>query len=209
MPKLDRLVEFDSRSRNYDVRTLLPQQPLRSYTWSCLPHLDQGQEGACVGYGWAHEAAAKPVVRPATQADAEAIYRRAQQLDGFPDDEDGSSVIAGAKAMQECGWLRSYRWAFTLQDTLAAVAYHGPVVIGVPWLTGMMEPDSGGVIHATGQVEGGHCTLVVGVNVKREQVRIHNSWGPEWGAGGDCFLSFDDLGIILRQQGEACVPVLR
>jgi hypothetical protein len=105
-------------------------------------HLDQGQEGACVGFGWAHEAAARPVVRPATEADAEAIYRRAQQLDGFPDDQDGSSVLAGAKATRERGWLGTYRWAFSLNDVLATVGWLGPVVIGVNWYTGMMQADS-------------------------------------------------------------------
>lgn len=65
-PRLDRLVQFDERSRGYGIVPLLEAQDKtqpRSYTWGCdIRTLDQGREGACVGFAWAGEAAARPVV---------------------------------------------------------------------------------------------------------------------------------------------------
>lgn len=207
---LDRLVEFDDRSRQFPIRSMIGSKPLRSYTWACAPHLDQGREGACVGFGWTHEAAARPVVRDVSESDAFALYRRARELDEWPGENyQGTSVIAGAKAMGERKWLQEYRWAFSLEDVLRTVGYFGPVVIGVNWHAGMFEPDVSGVIHATGPVEGGHCTLVKGVSTSRRQVRIHQSWGADYGLSGDVLLSWDDLGKLLQDDGEACVPLRR
>jgi hypothetical protein len=208
-PQLDRLPEFDERSRSYPIRGLVPQTP-RSFTWRCDTWLDQGTEGACVGHGWAHEAAARPVPRQVTSADAMAIYRRARQLDQWPgEDYSGTSVIAGAKATKERGWLREYRWGFSLNDALTAISRHGPCVLGLDWWTGMFAPDLNGQVHVTGRLEGGHCILAVGVNVKRRTVTLHNSWGHGWGVGGRCFISWDDLGGLLADGGECAVPVLR
>ena len=42
-PPLGRLVQFDERSREYPIRTLLAAEPkkLKSYTWRCKQVLDQ------------------------------------------------------------------------------------------------------------------------------------------------------------------------
>src|SRR5688572_4651035 len=118
MPALGRLPEFDNRSYAYPIRTLLPTKQPRSYTWRVGVNLDQGNEGACVGFGWAHELAARPVVVPAiTNQLGLDLYREAQVLDQWPgEDYDGTSVIAGAKAVQRRGHLTEYRWAFTEPD---------------------------------------------------------------------------------------------
>jgi hypothetical protein len=61
-PRLDRLPQFDERSRGYPIRALVTEQaPLRSRGWACPTWLDQGQEGACVGFSWSHELCAYPV----------------------------------------------------------------------------------------------------------------------------------------------------
>lgn len=207
-PRLDRLVQFDERSRQFPIRALIPDKAKpRSFTWSCPVQLDQGQEGACTGFGVAQEGAARPVkVKDVTDAVAQEIYHRARQLDEWPgEDYEGSSVIAAVKAAQEKGWYPEYRWAFGLDDALLALSYHGPVVIGINWYSGMFTPDSDNTIHVTGDIEGGHCTLLNKINVKKKRVGIHNSWG------GDCNaeLSWDDLDRLLHEQGEACVPVKR
>ena len=206
-----RLPHFDEASRAYPIRALLPPRAHRSYTWRCAKHLDQQQTPRCVGYTWAHDRIARPVERTeADTADADAIYARAQQLDPWPgDDYAGTSVLAGAKAAQEARWVHEYRWGFTLDDTLAALAWHGPVILGVAWRTGMMTPDSDGILHATGGDEGGHAILCKAINVRRRLVTLHNSWGPGWGRGGDAWLTWDDLGQLLAARGEALIPVRR
>ena len=53
--RLDRIKYFDKRSRGYPIRRMVARKKMRSYTWRCNVHLDQGSEGACVGFGVAHE----------------------------------------------------------------------------------------------------------------------------------------------------------
>ncbi len=209
-PRLDRLVQFDPRSRAYPVRELVDGKAPRSYTWRCEAWNDQGREGACVGFAWSHELAARPVVRPTSEAEAMAIYRRAQVLDQWPGEAySGTSVIAGAQAVQERGGLGSYRWAFGLEDLILAVGYTGPAVLGVNWYTGMFNPGPDGYIRVTGSVAGGHAILCRGVSLKTRSFLLHNSWSRDWGQDGTCRISFDDLGRLLAEDGEACLPIER
>ncbi len=218
--RLDRLVQFDRRSRKFPVRALpVVEKKPRSYTWRCRATLDQGQEGACVGFGVTHELVARPVeVLGLTAKFArEAIYWNAQRQDEWPGGAypgarpfyEGTSVLAGVKVAHQMGFMESYHWAFGLDDLLLGVAYAGPAVIGVNWMTGMFEPDSQNQVHATGRVEGGHCTLVNGIDVRRQMLRVHNSWGAIWGRNGEALISFADMAKLLRDGGEACFFVGR
>lgn len=209
---LDRLPEFDQRSRDFPIRTLVGAAPVRSKAWRCTPRLDQGQEGACVGFGWAHEAAADPVRRPADARLAKRIYDQARHVDAWPgEDYSGTSVIAGAKVMQSFGLLREYRWAFGVDDVLATLAGHGPVVLGLPWLDSMFNTDARGRLDCSGNVAGGHCILARGLRVTRGEalVVLRNSWGRDWGTAGDALILAADLERLLNDGGEACVPVSR
>lgn len=216
--RLDRLVQFDERSKAYPIRTLVAEKPLRSYTWSLPVYLDQGSEGACVGFSWSHELAARPVlVAGITNSTARTVYYEAQKIDewaggAYPDASpfyEGTSVLAGAKAVQGQGKIKEYRWAFSLQDALLALGYQGPGILGTWWYQGMMTPDEKGFIHPTGNKVGGHAIVVRGVNVTTKTVRLSNSWGTDWGKGGDCFMTFDEFEKVLLDEGEFCIPVGR
>jgi hypothetical protein len=210
--RLDRIPQFDERSRQFPIRALIGDVPLKPKKWTCLPRLDQGQEGACVGFGWSHELAADPVRVKVTDSTALGLYHRAQQLDEWPGETyDGTSVLAGAKTVQEQGHMAEYRWAFGVDDVLATLSAHGPVVIGVDWMRGMMDTDANGYIVPTGEVVGGHCTLLRGLIRERKRwVCVgRNSWGKGWGLGGDFKLAADDLDVLLKNAGEAVVPVTR
>lgn len=207
----DRLPSLYVPVESWHVRSLgLPQKP-RSYTWSCAVHLDQGQLGSCVGHGFTHLEIARPKPHKGlTEDDAKALYYRAQQLDEYPGEQyEGTSVNAGGLASREKGWLKEFRWATSVDDIVSAVGYHGPVVMGTNWYTGMMDTDAKGFVHPTGANEGGHCWLVKGVSVKGKYFRAHQSWGTSWGLDGDFLISWDDLGILLADQGEAVVSVLK
>lgn len=209
--RLDRIVQFDEQSRSFPIRTLVADKKPRSYTWAIRTTLDQGTEGACVGFSWAHELASRPVIIDGIkERDGLAIYQEARTLDEWPgEDYDGTSVLAGAKAVIATGYMKEYRWGFGLQDLILAVGYAGPGVLGTNWYEGMFEPDAKGFIHPTGRLVGGHAILIRGVNVTKKYVTLHNSWGSDWGKNGDCYLSFDDLDKLLHEQGEFCIPVGR
>lgn len=208
----DRMVRFDERSRAYPIRALLAADAApRSYTWRCEAWLDQGSEGACTGFSVSHEAAARPaVVRGITDATARAVYERARQLDEWPGEAyEGSSVLGAMKAGKERGWYGEYRWAFGEADLRLAVGYKGPAVLGVNWYAGMMDADAAGRINVSGRVLGGHAILCNGFNVKTGLYRLHNSWGRGWGVNGECFVTVADMQRLLREEGEACIPVRR
>lgn len=225
--RLDRIPQFDPRSRRFGIAEVLPDKPQRSYTWrlpaqvpgfpSTRPDaqacavLDQGREGACVGFGWSHELMARPVVQPTIDASyALYVYHEARVIDEWPgEDYSGTSVLAGAKIVQRQGHMKEYRWGFNLNDFIMALGYAGPVVLGLNWYTGMMNTDSEGFIHPTGRVEGGHCVAATGINIRRREAYGPNSWSCDWGRNGFWRMSLDDLERLLHEQGEQCIPTGR
>ncbi len=238
-PRLDRIALFDPASKGYPVRRLLAESalptgltyltaPPRSFTWGIDIVLDQGREGACVGFSFAHEAAARPDRRFVTTSDALAVYRRAQFLDPWPGEAySGTAVLAGAKASVEKGWLAEYRWAFTLEDIVRTLGYLGPVVFGMDWHQGDYQVNAAGFITGAGVVAGGHAILAVGVKIvwkagtpttgrtfadvdlDQSYVTLHNSWGPRFGAHGKAKMTLRELARRMDAGGECCVPVKR
>lgn len=207
--KLGRIPQFDERSRNFRIVELLEERKPRSYTWSCPIRLNQGSEGSCVGFSFAHELAARPVkVQGITYDYARGIYKRAQDLDEWEGEYEGTSVLAGAKAVKESGKITEYRWAFGFDDAILTIGY-SPVVIGINWYEAMFQTDTDGFIHVGGAVLGGHAIIVNGQSLKGKYVKLINSWGTDWGVNGECKLSFDDFGRLLSEQGECVIPIGR
>lgn len=230
-PRLDRVRQVDLRSLDFPATPILQlagaYEP-RSYTWRLETWLDQGSEGACVGFGWAHELAARPgVVSGVSDAFArERVYWEAQRIDewdggSYPDASpvyEGTSVLAGAKVVTAAGYIHEYRWALEPLELVLAVGYHGPVVIGVDWYADMMDVDADGFIHANGKIVGGHCVCIPAVRVVRDSTgaldplksyfTIHNSWGPSWGVNGRCHIALVDI-MKLWPGGDFCIPVGR
>jgi hypothetical protein len=210
--KFGRIIKFDETSRKFPIRAIMPKSvKLRSYTWRCNLNLDQGNLSACVGFSVAHEAAARPVeISKINNALALQVYYEAQQLDDYPGENyQGSSVIGGIKAGKNRGWYGEYRWAFSEPDLALAVGNFGPAILGLNWYSGMNEPDSNGLIRIKGELEGGHAILCNGFNVRTGLYRLHNSWSKAWGIDGDCFITRDSIACLLKEQGEACIPLSR
>lgn len=232
LPIVDRKVRFDERSRNYRAVEGIESEPFRSRTWKCEVYNDQGSEGACVGFAWSHEIAAKPVAIETDDQWAIDIYRRAQQLDPWPGEAySGTSVLAGVQAVQEIKnrfdkpLIKEYRWAFGIEDVLRVLGYKGPLVLGVEWHKNFYYPNSEGWIALGGGVVGGHAILAKGVKIvlidpdkeatfdnidqHKSYVILHNSWGTSYGDGGNAYISVYDLNYLLEHDGEACIPVKR
>jgi hypothetical protein len=212
--RLDRLPEMDPKSRNFPIRGLVAAAQPRSMSWAVPVVLDQGKEGACVGFSWSHELAGRPVqVKNITNDTALALYRQAQTLDDYPgEDYSGSSVLGGAKAVEQQGHLKEYRWAFGIADLILALGYHGPAVLGIDWYGSMYEPiyrDGDFWVTVEGDKVGGHAILANGVSIRRQAIKLHNSWGYDWGDRGESWVSFDDIDHLLKGGGEACIPVQR
>lgn len=210
---------FDVRSRNFSIGEAVKDKKLRSYSWRCSETLDQGNEGACVAYALGHELIARPSeVKGLTDKWLkEEVYWEAQRRDpweggaypGASPAYDGTSVLSGIKVIQDKGYIGEYRWAFNFDDLVLGVGHNGPAVLGLYWYEGMFHPDAKGFIKPTGRILGGHAVLARAVNIKKEVITIRNSWGFNWGQGGDCFITFEDLDNLLYQNGEAAFLMKR
>lgn len=222
LPVLNWKPKFDERSLEYPLRGAVPNDVRVDKMWAIGPILNQGREGACVGFGWTAEALSQPnaadlaLVGSAAPHDptqfALAVYHRAQQLDDTPgEDYVGTSVLAGAKTMVEFGILEEYRWAADVNDVIDALIHKGPVVLGIKWYNDMYDAP-GGVLTPGGDLAGGHCIAAVGYltaessRTHNEAVILQNSWGPGWGEGGIAQIDVTALAALLADQGEACVP---
>jgi len=218
--RLDRLVQFDDRSRNYsiaDTRTAAKKH--RSYTWRCDATFDQGMEGACVGFALGHELAARPAeVRDLTSKFLrEQIYWEAQKIDpwaggaypGANPRYEGTSVLAGIKVVKKLGYIDEYRWAFNMDDLMYGIGHNGPALLGIPWYYNMYFPNKAGVIVPTGMMVGGHAILARAINLKTGMITLRNSWGPLWGVGGDCYIKIDHLQYLLEKDGECAFLMKR
>lgn len=214
--RFDRIVSFDERSRDHNVTLTVGVWSPRSWVWGCPTVLDQGAEGACVGFGMAHKLLSFPYMAPVPTVTAryarEKIYWEAQKVDTVPGGSypgaepvyEGTSLLAGVKAVKKLGWINGYEWAFSLDELILGVGYKGPAVLGLVWKSSMLTPDRSGYLRPKkGRTVGGHCIMCRGVNVTEKYFILRNSWGKEWGNAGDCLITFADMDYLLHQKGEA------
>jgi hypothetical protein len=219
--RLDWVPRFDERSRDYGIRSAVAPTRIRSKRWTPGPILDQGSEGACVGFAATAEALATPVlvtkIPREPDAFAHGVYRNAQRIDQWEGENyEGTSVLAGMKVMRNLGLIREYRWAFGVNDVVIGLINSGPVVLGTYWYDGMYEAPFG-VLHPEGAVVGGHAYLLTAYNhsstnpllIGQRTVTVQNSWGRGWGQGGLAEMTLEDLGTLLDNDGEAAVPFRR
>ena len=221
----DWVSEHDSNSRKYAVRSVLKQRNIekKPTLWQEGIVLDQGSEGACVGFAWTGELLAEPEA-PKTQPSfnyanslAISFYNEAKTIDQWPGENyEGTSVLAGAKVMQKAGFIGEYRWCFGIDDVRDAVISEGPVVVGVPWFDGMYHTLPSGLVKLSGKSTGGHAILITGYHPKlmignrvEEVFRWRNSWGTDYGINGSGWIKYKDLEKLLSENGEACVPMQR
>lgn len=208
--RLGRHVEHDERSRQYPV--VRRAVPLRSRLWRRhVPIYDQGDLGSCTAQAICGAMSTGPFRhRFRSQRTVRSVYHAETVVDGFPGtwppDDTGSSGLAACKVAKARGWITAYRHAFSLDDVIQALQ-DGPVIAGTDWLTGMDHPDSTGLVHATGDVRGGHEYGLVGVDISARRLRAANSWSDQWGDRGFFTIGWDDFASLLHRDGDVTVPI--
>jgi hypothetical protein len=222
-PRLDAIFDKDPGNLDYPVTALLPETVQHiSVAHAAGPVTNQGKEGACVGHGVLGCLMCSPnFFAPPIPPDdyAYELYHDIQDKDDWtgcskgascpisPTSEvyHGTSLKAGGKVALERGLIKEFRWAFGLEECLAALT-QGPVVLAVPWFESMYET-SNGIVIIGGQQVGRHCILVPQVDFEAREVEWQNSWGLKYGKNGRARLSFGVLDLLLRAEGEVMVPV--
>jgi hypothetical protein len=216
-PGLGRNIEHDDRSRAHDAdpRTVIRVR-IEPKTWPRYsPILDQGAVGSCTGNAMAAWLACAPhasrdnLENPCDQALALRLYSLATRLDvwpgEFPPDDTGSSGNAVAKAARRLGLIRGWGWCFTT-DSLIRRLMVGPVIVGVPWYSGMYSPDERGEVFPSGEPVGGHEFLIRGW-LGASGFLCDNSWGSAWGPlDGSFRLSRSSWDFLRRNRADVTVP---
>ena len=188
-----------------------PVPALRRRVWSLGSLLDQGDTPHCIGFGGAHFGICEPFVDRWTKANATSLYYACKQIDGEPQQENGSSVRSLAQELKTLGRIAEYVWCARVDETGTGqtqavtdwLLHQGPVVFGTDWYDGMFTPDARGLVKITGARAGGHCFVGLGVDLDAGLVECANSWSIAWGMFGHFFIRLPDLQTLLDAQGEA------
>jgi hypothetical protein len=157
---------FDPRSLNFRAALRVTAMPASPILWDLGPVLDQGNEGACVGYGCAGAVASAPSSRTGVNDTyARTWYRRAQRLDEWQGESyDGTSVLAGCLVGRERKLWSGFRWAKQPAELAAGILNPalGPAVVGVQWSEDLYE--TGALLDTDVRLdpELGHCVLLPG-----------------------------------------------
>lgn len=174
--------------------------------------LDQGSEGACVGFGWTNWENCSPMGQRVQQGNDYAFgwYYRAKEVDPWPGtDYEGTTVRAGARVAMERLALTQYLWAGSRAEIDAWLLAKGPIVVGSDWLESMDYVDDKGYItfNPSSRIRGGHCYLLYGKG-KQGNYWFYNSWGEGYGKEGSFRMTgyeFDKL--VSMGNAEFCTAM--
>lgn len=82
----------------------------------------------------------------------------------------------------------------TLGDMLDCISQGFPIVYGMTLFASFDYVGLNGEVRmpkSAEKVVGGHCMLMVGYSMKKRAFYVRNSWGPEWGTRGHCWVPFE------------------
>lgn len=203
--------ERDYRLKGFIDRMAAPQ--IRgSQFWYGIDVLDQGSEGACVGFSWTQRQNSAPKIKRYDNDFAFSLYHRAQELDEWEgSDYEGTSVRAGGLAAVEKGLISGFAYAQDAEELATWILNKGPCVIGIDWYEGMDNVKSNSYfVTPTGQVRGGHAIEVDGVRWqgKSDYFRLRNSWGSDWGYWGRCKVTVEDMEKLLSDRNAAAATAV-
>lgn len=220
--RLGRKVCHDSQSLRY----LAPRKDPRKLTSTrhefMIPVLDQLNEGSCTGHAGGHNlgsrefwsTAGSKVFKREEEADhlwARQLYCDATVIDNWPGsfepDDTGSDGLSVAKVLKSRGLIAGYLHATSIEAILTALARQ-VVMVGTSWYEGMYDVDPhSGRMNVSGPTLGGHEYVLDEIRVESREVGMRNSWSAQWGQAGRAYMSWDDLGKLMSDQGDCTVLV--
>lgn len=195
----------DARDFVYPARpSLLPLEVFSTYTKKKIPILDQGNEGACTGYGLATCVNYYLHMRKQTlTVDAESLYKNAKKNDEWDGENyDGSSCRGALNGFWKEGAVTAdgeykvslgsfYRVnAKDVHEMHLALVAEGVLYVSSNVHRGWDKPSVKGEIAFDKKVEGGHSFAIIGYD--ESGFWIQNSWGGDYGKKGYVHITYED-----------------
>jgi hypothetical protein len=184
--------------------------------WTAGDLQDQLDTPHCVEYSGRGLLEASPHRNQAEGIPRGSIYSWCQDNDEWAgDDYDGTSVHALMKWLKDNGYVSSYEWARTVDELHAHLMTRGPAIAGTTWTSQMSYIDEFGYARFDGEDYGGHAYLIRGGNQKAKdpvtgtygKAKIRNSWGVDYGEGGEAWITYKDLQDLIDDYGEVALPI--
>lgn len=194
----------DSKDLLYPMQAMLAtvptSPPIDVQRWKIGPVLNQGAEGACVGFSCKHLLTAQPFEQVHGPS-ARELYLEARIIDEFDDNKvpEGTSVRAGLNVLKNHDLIESYWWAPDVDNMLRYLSNLGPMVAGTNWYA--YDTDLDGRVRFSGSPVGGHAYLITGYDLSSRVFFMVNSWGLSFGHAGEGYITFDDFARQLRIGG--------
>lgn len=217
--RLGRHVAHDSRSLRFRAPARDPRKLASVRHRVNIQILDQGFVGSCTGHAGVAVLASDPFW-PASEEilgrdrdphlAAVDLYSEATKIDPwtgtYRPDDTGSDGLSVAKVLHAQGLISGYQHATSLAAVLTALAER-VVMIGSSWLEGMYDVAADGHMDVRGLSAGGHEYALDEIDVPNKRVWMRNSWGSSYGLEGRAWMTWDELGRLLADQGDCTVLV--
>ena len=162
------------------------------------PNLDQGRTPQCVAFSTAQLKAYQD------RKDQGKFFtfntsRFFRNINGGP---NGAYIRSALKELLDVGYpekiwgnankhkIKSF-YAINTSNIVSmknTIVSFGPILVGTQWFRTWYKPDGNGVLPPPVGLEGGHAVYFYGWNADGWYCR--NSWGRDWGVGGNCVIPF-------------------
>jgi hypothetical protein len=159
--------------------------------WANPVQLDQGNKGYCVAHAWTGRLNAEPEPNEHDSEFANDLFCEIADIDPFDGDcstgQEGTNLRSGGLVLKRDSFIVSFAFEYDPVKIARHILNFGPVVIGVPWLSGMEDTDDRGFLNVSGRNTGYHAVVLDAVHwpqVGAQWVGGRNSWGRTWGRDG-------------------------
>lgn len=164
--------------------------------------MDQGNTYACVGYALAALLKAEPFRQ---SYDPKKIYQEARKLDNTPG--EGVALDKGVEYLKKEGYIDGIYWTESPKEVVDYINTKSPVIFSTPWFRGMDKPEKDGRIVVEGPYVGAHAYMGFRWDGEKKRLWIMNSYGEGWGLDGTGYLTYSDLGKLLKKDAIACALI--
>lgn len=184
--------------------------------WAAGDLQDQGNTPHCVEYAGRGLLEGSPERNQSEHIPRGSMYAWMQDNDEWAGNNyDGTSVHALMKWLKMKGYVKSYEWAETVEQLHAHLMTRGMAVAGTTWTQYMSYVDEFGFARLGGANYGGHGYIIRGSNRlaidpvtrMKGKFKLRNSWGLDYGEGGEAWVTHHDMQELIDDYGEVALPI--